>query len=121
MVVALPLRLSVARAYFEQWRRALRLHQWAKNALVFVPLIASHQITNFEKMRATLIAFVVFGFAVLGDLHLERSYRLAIRSAPPDETEPTLCYGQIPIVYGLWVSIVLMYFTSGDFGRPAAD
>ena len=28
------------------WRRALRLHQWMKNCLLFVPILAAHQIPD---------------------------------------------------------------------------
>lgn len=41
--------------------KALRLHQWAKNALIFVPLLASHQILNIDKITDGIIAFILFG------------------------------------------------------------
>jgi 4-hydroxybenzoate polyprenyltransferase/phosphoserine phosphatase len=55
------------------WRRALRLHQWLKNALIFVPLLASHRLAQFELMRDGVIAFVCFGLCassvyILNDL-----------------------------------------------------
>jgi 4-hydroxybenzoate polyprenyltransferase/phosphoserine phosphatase len=43
------------------WRKALRLHQWLKNALIFVPLLASHRFTQFELMRDGVFAFFCFG------------------------------------------------------------
>lgn len=39
--------------------RALRMHQWAKNLLVFLPLIAGHDIQS-DAVSATLAAFVAF-------------------------------------------------------------
>ena len=41
--------------------KAFRLHQWAKNALIFVPLLASHQISNLDKVADGIIAFILFG------------------------------------------------------------
>jgi len=41
--------------------KAFRIHQWAKNALIFVPLLASHQISNLDKIADGIIAFIVFG------------------------------------------------------------
>jgi 4-hydroxybenzoate polyprenyltransferase len=41
--------------------RAMRLHQWAKNLLIFVPLLTSHQLGNVDKVTAAFVAFVVFG------------------------------------------------------------
>src|SRR5689334_20633344 len=43
------------------WAKALRLHQWVKNALIFVPLLAAHQLTNFALLGRGLLAFVLFG------------------------------------------------------------
>jgi 4-hydroxybenzoate polyprenyltransferase/phosphoserine phosphatase len=40
--------------------RALRPHQWAKNVLLFVPLLAAHQITNLSSVTAAFLAFVAF-------------------------------------------------------------
>lgn len=53
--------------------KALRLHQWAKNALIFVPLLASHQILNIGKITDGVIAFILFGLCassvyILNDL-----------------------------------------------------
>jgi 4-hydroxybenzoate polyprenyltransferase/phosphoserine phosphatase len=41
--------------------KALRLHQWAKNALIFVPLLASHQLGQIDKVSDGIIAFILFG------------------------------------------------------------
>ena len=30
------------------WLRMLRPHQWAKNVLIFVPLLAAHQFTDLH-------------------------------------------------------------------------
>lgn len=45
----------------QTWLRALRLHQWVKNALLFMPLLASHQFANVEHLRDGIIAFLAFG------------------------------------------------------------
>ena len=42
------------------WSRVLRLHQWLKNVLLAVPLIAAHQVTQAESWLAVLLAFVSF-------------------------------------------------------------
>ena len=53
--------------------RALRLHQWVKNLLVFVPLAAAHKLGNPELLAKAALAFVAFGLCassvyVLNDL-----------------------------------------------------
>ena len=42
------------------WVRALRLHQWSKNLLIFVPIITAHKILDAAIMLKGLIAFVSF-------------------------------------------------------------
>jgi 4-hydroxybenzoate polyprenyltransferase len=43
------------------WTKALRLHQWLKNLLIFVPLLASHQFSNPSLILNCLFAFFLFG------------------------------------------------------------
>jgi 4-hydroxybenzoate polyprenyltransferase len=38
----------------------LRVHQWSKNILVFLPLILSHQLDNFLKLQLSAVCFVSF-------------------------------------------------------------
>jgi 4-hydroxybenzoate polyprenyltransferase/phosphoserine phosphatase len=54
------------------WLRAIRLHQWAKNTLIFVPLLLAHGKAP-GSWAAALLAFVSFGLAasatyILNDL-----------------------------------------------------
>jgi 4-hydroxybenzoate polyprenyltransferase len=53
--------------------RALRLHQWAKNLLVFVPLVAAHRLGDGSLFVDAVLAFLAFGLCassayVLNDL-----------------------------------------------------
>jgi 4-hydroxybenzoate polyprenyltransferase len=55
------------------WLKALRVHQWAKNALIFVPLLASHRILETQLLLNGVLAFLFFGLCassvyVLNDL-----------------------------------------------------
>jgi 4-hydroxybenzoate polyprenyltransferase len=45
---------------FKDVRRVLRAHQWMKNLLLFVPLVAAHQITNTDDWLALILAFFSF-------------------------------------------------------------
>ncbi|TDV72175.1 UbiA family prenyltransferase [Pseudomonas sp. LP_7_YM] len=48
-------------ASLRDWRKAMRMHQWLKNALIFVPLLASHRLAQLELMRDGVFAFLCFG------------------------------------------------------------
>jgi 4-hydroxybenzoate polyprenyltransferase len=60
-------------ANLRDWAKALRLHQWMKNFLVFIPLLASHQIYNPHLLFQGFLAFLFFGLCassvyILNDL-----------------------------------------------------
>lgn len=55
------------------WTRALRLHQWLKNLLILVPLLAAHRYTELPLLLDVLTAFLCFGLCassvyILNDL-----------------------------------------------------
>lgn len=43
------------------WLRAIRLQQWLKNLLLFVPVMTAHEVLNWEALAAAALAFVCFG------------------------------------------------------------
>jgi 4-hydroxybenzoate polyprenyltransferase len=47
---------------FTVWRRVLRLHQWLKNLLLGVPIVAAHQLADPGTWTALMLAFVSFSF-----------------------------------------------------------
>jgi 4-hydroxybenzoate polyprenyltransferase len=51
---------STAKNDFYLWIKALRVHQWMKNILLFIPFLASHQIPTTSTMSALLVAFLSF-------------------------------------------------------------
>jgi 4-hydroxybenzoate polyprenyltransferase/phosphoserine phosphatase len=63
-------------------KRALRLHQWAKNALIFVPLILSGKIADAGAWMKAFEGFLTFGMLAsatyllndLWDLHEDRQH-----------------------------------------------
>jgi len=65
------------------WLKMLRIQQWAKNLLLFAPLLASHSL-NLGKWQAACIAFLAFGlcacatyvFNDLLDLSHDRQHRI---------------------------------------------
>jgi 4-hydroxybenzoate polyprenyltransferase len=55
------------------WIKAFRVHQWLKNLLVFVPLLASHRYTELPLLQTALLAFLAFSLCassayILNDL-----------------------------------------------------
>jgi hypothetical protein len=46
--------------------KALRPHQWVKNLLVFVPLLASHQYGSQQSVMHPVLAAIAFGLTASG-------------------------------------------------------
>jgi len=59
-------RYSVARVFSDEtagflaWLKALRVHQWLKNLLVFVPLLVGHGYANTALVVDATVAFLAF-------------------------------------------------------------
>jgi 4-hydroxybenzoate polyprenyltransferase len=65
--------MQTPKATTRAWIKAFRLHQWMKNTLIFVPLLAAHQVTNLSLFIDGIVAFVLFGICassvyILNDL-----------------------------------------------------
>ncbi|MBB3225864.1 4-hydroxybenzoate polyprenyltransferase [Luteibacter sp. Sphag1AF] len=84
------------------WLKALRLHQWIKNALIFIPLLASHRVFEREAVIASVIAFLSFGLCASGvyllndllDLDADRAHRTK-RNRPFASGRMNLLWGMV--------------------------
>lgn len=45
------------------WLRAIRLQQWVKNLLLFVPVLTAHEVLNLEVWWQVSVAFACFGLS----------------------------------------------------------
>lgn len=52
--------IASSRSSWTNYLRALRLHQWLKNLLIFVPLLTAHQLFSPTGLGAALAAFLAF-------------------------------------------------------------
>ncbi|HXN10692.1 MAG TPA: hypothetical protein VN859_05570, partial [Steroidobacteraceae bacterium] len=50
-----------ARPSWRAWLQAMRLHQWVKNALVFLPALLAHAILSAAVLRGAVLAYLAFG------------------------------------------------------------
>lgn len=54
-------RFGLNRPGFKTWGKALRLHQWIKNILIFLPMLAAHRLFDTGAIVNSLLAFLCFG------------------------------------------------------------
>ena len=93
---------------FDDWRHALRLHQWLKNSLIFVPLLTAFAFTDLHAVALVIAASLAFSLAAsatyigndLWDLQADRSH-------PRKKARP-FASGRIGIPAGLAVAALLM-------------
>ena len=94
--------------YLRTLLKALRVHQWAKNLLLFVPLLASHRIMEIPLLLDGLLAFIAFGMCASSVYLLNDLLDL-----PDDRRHPTKCKrpiaaGTLPIFHVLIMMPVLL-------------
>jgi 4-hydroxybenzoate polyprenyltransferase/phosphoserine phosphatase len=82
--------------------RAMRPHQWVKNALVFLPVLASHQITALTLLQS-LLAFVAFSLVASSVYVLNDLLDLAADREHPRKRNRPFASGAIPIAHGTWM------------------
>lgn len=95
------------------WFKALRLHQWLKNLLIFVPLLASHNFTSWEFVANTLIAFIVFGLCASSVYILNDLFDLADDRQHPTKYLRAFASGHLSIQVGILVIPVLLLCSFG--------
>lgn len=93
--------------------KALRIHQWAKNLLLFVPLLASHRIMETSLLLSGLLAFIAFGACASGVYLLNDLLDLPDDRQHPTKSKRPLAAGTLPIFHALVLIPVLLL---GAFG-----
>jgi 4-hydroxybenzoate polyprenyltransferase len=88
--------------------RAMRPHQWAKNVLVFVPLLTSHQLADTGLLLGAVCAFLAFGFCASSVYLLNDLLDLeADRQHPKKRTRP-FAAGDLSLESGVVLCGVLL-------------
>jgi phosphoserine phosphatase len=80
--------------------RALRLHQWVKNLLIFLPLLAAHRIFELPSLMAAALAFLAFGLTASAVYLLNDLLDLSADRRHPSKSRRPFASGDLPIVQG---------------------
>lgn len=90
------------------WLRAVRVHQWPKNLLVYLPLFLSHQWDNLAMVLNATLGFISFCLCASG-LYLINDLRdLASDRLHPRKRYRPLANGQVSERTGYTVAAVLI-------------
>lgn len=87
--------------------KALRPHQWLKNTLVFLPMLAAHQLDS-QTFLLSLLAFVCFSLVASSVYVLNDLLDLAADRAHPRKKLRPFASGSIPIAHGTWMAAGLL-------------
>lgn len=98
----------------------LRPLQWAKNALLFFPLLAAHAI-SFETVLPVMIAIVAFGAGASSLYILNDLLDLAADRSHPEKRNRPLAAGTLPIGTAMWVGIGLLLSSLALAGSVSAE
>lgn len=86
----------------------LRPHQWAKNLLVFVPLVTSHRFFEVAKIGECLLAFICLSACASGIYVVNDLFDLATDRLHPIKRGRPLASGRLPLVVGFPLALVLL-------------
>ena len=89
------------RAGLKTWIKAIRVHQWVKNALLAVPLLTSHQWQNPEVLWLVVLGFFTFSLAASSVYVLNDLLDLAADRQHPSKCKRPFAAGLITLHTGI--------------------
>jgi 4-hydroxybenzoate polyprenyltransferase len=91
-----------------QWLRAVRVHQWAKNTLIFLPPVLAHQILEVPVLLVSLLAFFSFSLCASSIYLINDLLDLAADRAHRRKRNRPFAAGQLSALSGVVVSVTLL-------------
>lgn len=90
------------------WMKALRLHQWSKNVLIFAPLLLSGQFTDLNAVVKCALGFLALSIAASGTYIINDLSDLAADRAHATKRRRPFASGALKIAHGLVVGPFLI-------------
>lgn len=96
------------RNWFKIILRALRVHQWAKNSLLGVPLITAHRVLELGAWMNLLLAFICFSLLASATYLVNDLHDLPLDRKHQKKRFRALASGDLPIPAGLGLAVLLI-------------
>ncbi len=87
--------------------KALRLHQWLKNLLVFIPLIMLHKLASPYLFVETAVAFIAFGLCASGAYVMNDLVDISADRLHPLKRERPFASGALSPAWGIMITPLL--------------
>lgn len=93
---------------FSLWIKALRIHQWLKNLLLFVPVLAAHKFVTIVDFEALLVAFLSFSVCASSVYIANDIFDLESDRGHPRKSKRPFASGELEVWKGIIVSLILL-------------
>jgi 4-hydroxybenzoate polyprenyltransferase len=105
-------QIRIARTFTDQQplaptlAKAIRLHQWAKNLLVVLPLVMSHRLSA-RSIGAAIAAFFCFSFMASANYLINDMLDIENDRSHPSKRLRPFASGDLPVAFGIAMVLVL--------------
>jgi 4-hydroxybenzoate polyprenyltransferase len=100
--------LAVPQPGLRTWIKAIRLHQWVKNVLVFLPALLAHHFTNPAVLLPSMLAFLAFGCLASSVYVTNDLFDLAADRRHPRKRRRPFASGLLSVRAGIYASLALL-------------
>ena len=101
------------RPVLADYLRAMRLHQWLKNLLVFLPALAAHRLGDAATLWAAAGAFFAFGLCASSVYVLNDLLDLPSDRAHERKRQRPFASGRLPVLHGAVMVPLLLLAAAG--------
>lgn len=91
----------------KSWMRAVRLHQWAKNTLIFVPVLLAHA-WSVATLTAAAIAFLSFGLCASATYIINDLLDIEADRRHPRKRRRPFAAGDLSAIQGVGAVLLMM-------------
>lgn len=96
------------RPKLKTWIKAARIHQWVKNALIFVPALLAHEIGDPQILLAAILGFISFGLCASSVYIFNDLLDLSSDRRHPRKCQRPFAAGVIPASQGVVAGTLLL-------------
>lgn len=104
---------SRERAGITIWLKALRMHQWLKNVLVFVPLVTAFSFLSLTNILPSIAAFMAFSLAASATYIVNDLWDIESDRQHPRKKMRPFAHADIPVMHGLGAALLLLALAVG--------
>ncbi|MDH3221503.1 MAG: UbiA family prenyltransferase [Gammaproteobacteria bacterium] len=96
------------RTNYRTWLRALRVHQWLKNLLIFVPLLTAFSFLDADKLITSTIAFFAFSLVASATYMINDILDIESDRVHPRKRFRPIANAEIPVTSVMLVALILL-------------